>query len=491
MKRGLLIFFCLISLWGCQEKGAENPMERIISKKFALEDFKVFTSILKSSHPSLNIYISPQKFDLLLDSMQQTIKADIGVNELFNKYAYIVNEIGCSHTYMNIPKTAYDSLLDRKFFFPIPVKLIENRLIVNATSLTLTEGTEIISINQKPVSEILKNIMIYETVEGFHRSTQKKLAAESFALNYFYTYGKAESFDLLVTDTTGKEESIKNIPSTTLGKWYDYKESNIYYYDRTECDYDLYINDKRKYALLRIGTFSFDSGEKQDAFRNFCKNSFELLSYRKDIGSIVIDLRENLGGDLYNSSLLFSYLAREDFKEYHSASSKIDRIKNAEYLDKKFLANGRHSVDERLLKEYYYNNKTNSYLQSDSLIGNWKPDKFAFKGNIYIITNAKVASAASYFSTMVKNSGIGKIIGEETVGGSFSGNAFTALNYILPYSDLQLIFPFGHIVYSYRDKKNTGSGVLPDFDIPDSYNSFKKNEDRQLKFIVDSLLSKK
>ncbi len=491
MKRGLITFFCLVSLLACQEQGADNPMERILSKKFAQEDFKIFTSILKSSHPSLNLYISPKKFDLLLDSIRQTVNADMSVNELFLKYVYIVNEIGCSHTYMGIPDADYDSLLNRKFFFPIPVKLIDGRLIVNATNLTLTEGTEIVSINRKPVSEILNDIMINETVEGLHRSTQKKLAAEAFALNYFYTYGKAENFDLMVTDTTGKKQSIENIPSITLNEWYDYKGSNIYYYDKTRCDYDLFVNEKRKYAVLRVGTFSFDSEEEQAAFENFCKNSFELLSFRKDIKSIVVDLRENLGGDLYNSSLLFSYFTREEFKEYYSASTKIDEIKNPEYLDKKFLQDDRHSVDERLSNEYYYSKSANSYLLADSLIDKWKPNKFAFKGNVYVITNARVASAASYFSTMVKNSGIGKIVGEETTGGSFSGNAFTKLNYTLPYSNLQLFFPFGHIVYSFRDKKNTGSGVLPDFDIPDSYNSFKKNEDRQLRFIVDSLLSKK
>ena len=92
---------------------------------------------------------------------------------------------------------------------------------------------------------------------------------------------------------------------------------------------------------------------------------------------------------------------------------------------------------------------------------------------------------------MIKNSHRGKIIGEETTGGSFSGNGFTALKYVLPNSKISFEFPYAHIMYSFRDEKNTGRGLLPDYMVPDSYESFKKNTDQQYGFIVDSLILNK
>ena len=489
MKRGLLFFLYLVLLWGCEDAGGDNPMERSLPKKYAVEDINAFSSILKNSHPSLHLYITEKRYNELLDSMKKSIPNRITVGALFSKYYYILNEIGCAHTYMNVPAAVYDSLLNRRFFFPIPVKFVSGKLLVNASNQVVPAGTEILSINHKPVETILQDMMKYEIVEGLHRPTQQVLAAESFALDYFYCYGKLSTFEMRVIDSSGQEQTITSIAPSTLSDWFENKAGNIYYYDRVRCDYDLSIDEASGYALMQVRTFSYDTGEEQDAFENFCRNSFELLHYKKNIRSLIIDVRENGGGDLYNSSLLFSYLAKENFKSYESATSKIGYIKNTEYLEEDFSTNTRHEVDKKLMEEFSYSNRTRSFILADSLIGKWEPSNFAFRGNVYVITNAKVASAASYFSVMVKNSGVGTIVGEETIGGNFSGNAFSNLRYTLPFSKLQLVFPYGHIVYTYKEKKNTGSGLKPDFDVPDTYESFKNNKDRQLMFIRDSLMT--
>lgn len=488
MKRWALFFLCLVLLWGCEDAGLENPMERSLTKKYALEDFKVFRSVLQASHPSLNLYITDKKLNQLLDSIQLSISGNISIGALFSKYSFVINEIGCAHTYINVPDRIYDSLLNRKFFFPIPVKLINGRLFVNASNQVITEGTEILSINERPVSKILGDLAQYEGVEGRHRSIQQSLAAESFALDYFYSYGNPSVFHLQVKDTSGNEKSINNIAPSTLNDWYDNKARNIFYYDNINNDYDLSINEESGDAVMQVRTFSFDTHAEQKAFENFCKNAFELLHFKKNIRALIIDVRENGGGDLYNSSLLFSYLTKENFRSYESASSKINYVLNPEYLETDFMLNTQHEINKKLAEEFVYNSKTRFYMLTDSLIGKWQPNEYTFKGKVFVITNAKVASAASYFCTMVKNSGVGTIVGEETTGGNFSGNAFSSLRYALPYSKLELLFPFGHIVYSYKEKKNTGSGLKPDFEVPDSYESFKNNKDRQLMFIRDSLI---
>jgi hypothetical protein len=49
------------------------------------------------------------------------------------------------------------------------------------------------------------------------------------------------------------------------------------------------------------------------------------------------------------------------------------------------------------------------------------------------------------------------------------------------------LFPFARLAYSFKENKNTGRGVVPDYSVPDTYESFKKNTDRQLDYIIDSL----
>jgi hypothetical protein len=489
MSKGYIFLCWMFLCCGCGTSGVDDPILKKISQKQALEEFQTFRSILKSSHPSLHLYSSEKKLNFLMDSIENTLTKDQSLSDLYNKYFFITNEIGCSHTLLNLPEDTYDSLLNMPFFFPFPVKLIDSKLLVNATDQSLTEGTEIMTINGTAVKDILQKIARYEAVEGFHRPTQSKLAAESFALNYFLVFGKRSMFNLASRDTSGKEIFTTVYP-ITLNEWNDTRDGKVYYYDRTACDYDLSINEERKYALMRIATFEFNGSERQSAFENFCSNSFELLHLRKDINNLVIDMRENLGGSLYNSSLLFSYLSKEEFKEFEYAESKIRAIEQAEYLDKSFLTGEKETINTKLTKEFSSLSPRRYFRMADSMIERWSPQQHSFKGNIFVITNSTVCSAASYFSVMVKNSGRGKIIGEETAGGSYSGNGFTNLGYILPYSKIKLVFPYVHLVYSYKEKKNRGTGLIPDFEVPDSYESFRKNVDRQLLFIRDSLIGK-
>jgi hypothetical protein len=489
MSKGYIFFYCFFLFCGCGPSDIDDPILKKISQKQAVEEFQTFRSILKSSHPSLNLYNTEKKLNFLLDSVENSITQDQTLSDLYSKYYSIANEIGCSHTLLNLPDATYDSLLNRSFFFPFPVKLIDGKLLVNATGQSLVQGTEIMTINGNPAKEILNKIARYETVEGLHRATQSKLAAEAFALNYFLAFGKKSMFNLATRDTAGKESVISVYP-ITLNEWNDTRDGKVYYYDRTACDYDLSINEEKKYALMRIATFSYDGIEQQSAFENFCSNSFELLHLRKDINNLVIDMRENMGGSLYNSSLLFSYLSKEEFKEFEYAESKIRAIEQPEYLDKSFSTGEKETINRKLIEEFSSLSGNHYFRMADSMIDRWSPQKYSFKGNIFVITNSNVSSAASYFSVMVKNSGRGKIIGEETAGGNYSGNGFTNLNYILPYSKIKLIFPYVHLVYSYKEKKNRGTGLLPDFEVPDSYESFRENLDRQLLFIRDSLIGK-
>ncbi|MBC7868353.1 MAG: hypothetical protein H7X88_12530 [Gloeobacteraceae cyanobacterium ES-bin-316] len=487
MQKVYMVSIILLLLGSCKSNESDNPFLKIMDKETAANEFQIFKNILKSSHPSLNLYVKEKRFAQIMDSLEKTISDNISFGEMFSKYNYITNEIGCAHTYVSVSDEVYDSLLRRPYFFPLPVKLVEDKLLVNVFDWSLPEGTEIKAINGESVPKIIEKIRVCEAVEGYHRQTQGKIAVESFALNYFYLYGRQNKFEVRIRDTIGFEKDVSLLP-VSLSEWNDTYSDNIYYYDRVQCDYDFKIDEVNAFAVMRIRTFRSEGSERQEAYKNFCKNSFELLYRKKNISSLIIDLRENLGGDLTNSSLLFSYLAKEDFKEYEAAISKIKEIPETNYLEKNFEIGKKELINETLSEEFSPVLSKTFYKLVDTFIDRWKPDKYSFKGNVYIITNSKVASAASYFSVMVKNAGVGKIVGEETSGGTYSGNGFANLQYSLPYSKIKLVFPYAHLIYSYKDKENRGHGLLPDYEIADSYQSFKNNEDRQMFYIIDSLI---
>jgi C-terminal processing protease CtpA/Prc len=370
-------------------------------------------------------------------------------------------------------------------FFPVPVLLVGDQLLVNS-DYDLPHGTEILSVNNIPASIILDSVMMYNTVEGYRRKTQKYLASTDLGLQLFMKYGGTNKFTVTVKDTSGITKTMI-LEGINLDELYT-RQRNLYYYDRMDVDYSLVIDDSLKRATLRLITFEFNGDNKQNSFESFLKNSFELLKRRNDIKSLIIDLRENTGGSLYNCFLLNSYLARKPFAEYKDVFSRIKSVPYEEYLSSSFTGNDVNGINTRL-KNDFAGTETKVYHLKDSLLESWLPQKSYFSGNVYIITNWAVNSSASYFSLLAKTTAGAKIVGFETAGGSHSGNGFVTIKYCLSNTGIEFYFPYVRLLYT-NGEPFPGKGVIPDYIVPDTYDSFKKNEDKQIVYIIDSLIGK-
>ncbi|MEP6677245.1 MAG: S41 family peptidase [Ferruginibacter sp.] len=482
------IFFILLGMAlnaGCVHKTInKDPAAKEFSTEAIQTDFDVFRTLLKKCHPSLNLYITEKNLDHLLDSLAKQFLQKTSLGDFYNSLAAVINEIGCSHSCLFFPQQVYDTLQERSFFFPYPLELVEDKLLVNVRGYDLPQGTEIREVNGIPVKQILRSLMLYNSVEGFHRKTQQQIAGDEFSMQYYFKYGRQDNFRLRVIDTLGNEKLVDEAP-VTMSEWNNRNDSK-YYYDNTVVDYDLSFDEKKHYAILRFATFDFTDITRNNAFENFCNNSFDLIHRKGNVKHLIIDLRENHGGKLKAVFLLYSYLAKRPFREYENVTSRMGRVLYNQYLDKSFT--GENEINRELNEEFYHSSNNNYYLYADSMNSTWQPKPNRFTGNVYVIANRNVSSAASYFSLLVKNSGTGKIIGEETTGGSSSGNGFQTLEYVLPNTGIRVFFPFAHLVYTNKDAQNTGHGILPDYNVPDSYESFRKNDDRQIFFITDSLI---
>jgi hypothetical protein len=486
MVRFLCIVFACIALFpSCKSPaGSDDPLSTPIDQEKARKDFSVFSNILEEAHPALTQYLDEKRKNFLFDSVSRTIDNNQTVRSFYNKLSFLINEVSCSHTYTALPQDVIDSFYNKKLFFPYPLIYIQGALYANSDAV-IGRGTKLVSINGIPVAKLLDSLSIYNPVEGAHRETQRYLTATDFSYDFFVKYGGFSEFELLVKDSAGRIKTIKE-EAISLA---DLAKQSRYYYDATDVPYYLSFNDNYNYAYIRLATFEFPSVNQQNAFENFLKNSFDLIRRRNDVDALVIDVRENRGGDLYNCFLLNSYLCRKPFSEYKSVSTRVKKIPFAEFLSDDFEADDRKSIMDKLKDEFTVKT-AGGYQMADSLIEKWSPAKNNFSKKIFIITNSEVVSSGSYFTLLAKNTAGAKVVGTETCGGDFSGNGFGTLYYVLPNSRIRLQFDFAHISYSNGGSKPAG-GVVPDYIIPDSYESFIGNDDRQLIYIADSLISKK
>jgi len=114
----------------------------------------------------------------------------------------------------------------------------------------------------------------------------------------------------------------------------------------------------------------------------------------------------------------------------------------------------------------------------------------AFNGNVYVIINNNVLSAASNFVAMMKDSKRGVIVGETTGGGYNGHNGFTRMLYKLPNTGLLLEFSAVKVQHYLAHPQLNSFGIEPDYPVSNTINDIIENQDPQMTFILDSLIKK-
>lgn len=487
MRLLVLSFIFTVLVSSCKEK-PQTFLDAELPAKDLKEDFTYFRMILESVHPGLYQYQTKAQVDRQFDSVYNLLRSNDNALSFYNHLVPLVNNIHCGHTSLYLPAALSDSLRKLNGFFPIPLSVIDNRLIVNSTSYEIPLGAEIISINKEKAGKLLPMLWKYEPVDGFNTLYQQEEGVWDFAMNYFLLKGPQSSFTIRYTTEDDEKLRQATVQADTYADALDNNFSNRHYYFAEDVNYDMDVADSISTAIMTVYTFGYDTYSTDRAFTRFVKNSFRLLQRSPEIKTLVIDLRNNTGGNFHDMFYLYSYLTRkQEWKEFKSAFTVFNRIPFTPYLAKGendiegIQASIDSSFDHRRLGRsvrQYADNET-KYAAANT-----------FKGKVYVITNTNVQSAASYFAALLQDEGRASIIGSETGGSGSNTNSFHVLTYELPHTHIRLNVPVVHAEFSLHRNHSGGRGVMPDYPVPLTLADIETNNDPQLSFVLDSLIKR-
>ena len=403
-----------------------------------------------------------------------------------------------------MPDKVYQSMkAETSGYFPYPIKLIAGEAIVNFENDELPLGSEIISVNGEKMEDILPNLYKYYTTDGFN-TTGKAIGINKYFSRYYRLhYGQTDTYEVVYTLPQVSGLRTKKIESTSYAQYYkNFKNRHSAQFDRLayELSVEEMISTKGAYkfeilkndvAILTINHFLIGwnaNDEKHKLYKQFLDSIFTVLE-RRDIESLIVDIRNNGGGTGPNDIVTFSYLTATPLADIKSAWVSMHSVPYWKYVNLDIFPLlkpiAKLKYRRELRKEFPIEREGKFFYQNVKQV---ESPLNAYNGQIYLLISPRVASAGSLFAAMVAgNSNNTVVVGQETQGGYYGHNGVQPITYVLPNSKIATTFSVVNLEQNVPEKRNQplGSGVRPDYEVSQSFEDFMDNKDTQMKFVLD------
>lgn len=446
-------------------------------------DFTLFRQALQEAHPGLYRYTPKAEFDSILSQTMQQIDRDMTRHEFYKLLLPLVNQIKCGHT-----KLHPDENWTSNFFFntgnvfPWRLHFEENKAFIlgnytnNISDVPI--GAELVSINGKPVPEIIPEMLPAFSSDGNNMTFKYLEMSHYFSAFYANLYEGTDTFVVVYKEKAKLNEiKVASIPDSVIIQYEKHQEE----LRAKQPPYTLELKSGET-ALLTISSFWMDSDSLK--FKKFLKNSFKLINDQK-VKNLIIDLRNNEGGKDKRGALLMSYLTDQQFGYYDrlelTTRNKYSFAHHAHLP--RFYGILRLLVSKEKDGTYRWKFSKNSKIQ--------KPQKDNFAGKVYVLINGASFSVTAEFAAIAHYLKRATFIGEETGGGYYGNNSGTFVIVTLPNSKLNVGIPLMAYYLKVEDYSCPDHGVIPDFEVKPSASAIISGQDVVLDFTLKHLESQK
>ena len=513
MKK-LLVLASISLLISCQStkefnEGLSQPIP--VAKLHSDVDYSY--KKIKQLHPKLYWYISKEKLDYKFDSLKKSIQKPMTGLAFYKELSQVVKTIGQGHLGISpsLKKLSKNEqkLLKKKGkspFAQFDFEFIENKLFItkNKSRHDIKDMTEVVSINNENPVDLISIYKKRISSDGYNQTFYNKYLGRVFGAFYNYDKGKVQdsiqlvlrledkdSLFLVKRDTFGthsKESKIK-LSKKELKEKAKYNSKHGYVKETKTFTRELnFVENDSSTAVMTIR--QFNNGNAHD----FYEESFNKLSVN-NTKNLIIDLRNNPGGRLYEIGDLYSYLVSEPFVfiddyEVVSRTSRlhVDYFKGGGAVVKFFKILGApffYSITYLKVRK-----EGDLFLSKNGFSKERKPKPNNFKGKVYVLINGGSFSASSIISSNLKSTKRAFFVGEET-GGAYNGTVAAQMPLVqLPNSKVNL--KIGVALVSPTGKTDIeGRGIFPDKEIIPTIEDRKNNIDPELKWVLDDIKREK
>jgi len=320
-------------------------------------------------------------------------------------------------------------------------------VITRTASKEVNTEMEVTHINDVPVKDLYLESM---TCVGGIYAFQNAYCEPIFPLYLFFTERVTAPYRL----------TLNNGMQLTLSKGLTIKEFQKFANQNT-------VEEKYTFEILddHIGYLAYNQCADLKAFDRFLEKTFSTIQ-KKGVDKLIIDIRENGGGNSELNDHLLNYVTRKPYQQAYGRYWKVsrevqDKIRNEKlwegFLDQEFFNRYLNSPDQSVIKEF-----DEEMMKPDS-------NELYFNGTTCLLIGPKTFSSANYLADAVKTYALFTVIGTPT--GEYTNDFGEQITFKLPNSGSYL---FISSTYDIGANKNFEmmSPVHPDILVEDDVKAF-------------------
>lgn len=434
-------------------KAAKKNNKVTISEAEMLEDMAVLETSLREGHPGLFDYLSESEFQLEIVRLKQKTSVITAVQEFKKQIDGFLRLIRDSH--LSVINTEQMVIPPFTTWPAVSFGFLNDSLIIDRAAAEFTDylGRRISQVNgfePDTIKQVIKRTIGEH--DGYVESYPDFVLLTLTSIRFFREFFPSEeSRDLVIRFYDGETVEFKGEkhPSNSCIKYYP--SIREYYIYPKEKFFTKMISDS--VAHIALGTFDLNDIEMIEI------QDFIHSLNTKDCTILIIDLRNNYGGNSENLNTLFDLISPHSFSE----GDQMVVTSNTGYSFFQYTDN--YGMNDTLFKDYCSIDGKSGYFLDTKLIEKKYSDDQTFKGNVFVLVNERSFSAAAVFAGLVKKYKRGLIIGRETGSTYYQINASRFANLMLPNSMINVQIPLVKIVFDsvIRPGIPWGRGVMPDY----------------------------
>lgn len=460
----------------------------ISENKFSPSELKSDLNILKENmeaiHTALYLYYPKDSLDAAFVKVENQLNQPMTEIEFYRLLPPLLKYIANGHTDFYVSENHIKRLAKELPRFPFDVYWDRDTLFVlrnMSEAKEIKPGYFIKKINGQTSKELIDFFASQITRDGFNTSLPIFSASNSFKTHYALLLDTPDFFEIEFENNTGEniQKKIKGELLTTIIDKRRERYTNLpkSMWQTKEPAYTLSID--KNVATMTLKTFDKKWVKKTTgkSHKKFFKESFAQI---KENGTqhLIIDLRNNGGGEPEPTIALFAHLYDQRFDFYNDMRLLVNRIPNAKL----------YASDAKLLNLFAWarvKKRAGGYVaKSLKKYQNNKPAKNIFKGKTYVLTNPQSYSATGEMTGILKNYNIGTFIGEEPGGNPISNTSGVMLPLLLPNTKIRAILPVVQFLMAV-DFENTGKGITPDHYVKNSFQDQLDGKDRVMEYTLN------